>query len=92
MYIPWREFVGVTRAKFDPSAPPLNPANIHQVGFRLSRFDFNNLANPHFKPGPFSLQVMLVSCHIRRTLSISPKREWLKRKPCLLFGLPIICC
>jgi len=63
VHIPWREFVGVTRAKFDPSAPPLNPANIHQVGFRLSRFDFNNLANPHYKPGAFSLQVTTFGGH-----------------------------
>lgn len=58
IYIPFSEFVGVTRAKFDPSAPPLNPGKIRQIGFRLSRFDFNNLANPSYRPGPFRLEVM----------------------------------
>lgn len=57
IYIPFREFVPVVRARYDPTAPPLNPSTVRQIGFRLSRFDFNNLANPKYKPGPFSLEV-----------------------------------
>lgn len=57
IFIPFSDFVGVTRAKTDPSAPPLNPSKIRQIGFRLSRFDFNNLTNPSYRPGPFRLEV-----------------------------------
>ena len=57
IFVPFSDFVGVTRAKTDPSAPPLNPAKIRQIGFRLSRFDFNNLTNPNYRPGPFRLEV-----------------------------------
>lgn len=51
----------MSRAKYDPSAPPLNPAKIRQIGFRLSRFDFNNLANPSYRAGPFRLEVCICS-------------------------------
>lgn len=57
IHIPFQEFVPVVRARFDPTAPPLNPASVRQLGFRLSRFDFNNLANPKYKPGAFKLEV-----------------------------------
>ena len=57
VYIPFREFVPVVRAKYDPTAPALNPATVRQMGFRLSRFDFNSLANPRFRPSRFSLEV-----------------------------------
>ena len=51
--------MAVTRAKSNPDAPPLDTRKIGQIGFRLSRFDFNNLPNPQYKPGPFRLEVII---------------------------------
>ena len=55
--IPWREFVPVKRARVDREAPSLDPARVRQLGLVLSRFEFNGLANPSYRAGPFSLKV-----------------------------------
>ena len=57
MYLPWRQFVPVKRARVDPSAAPLDPSRARQFGLVLSRFEFNGLANPNYKAGRFSLKV-----------------------------------
>lgn len=57
VYIPWRDFVAVKRARVDPAAPKLDPSSVRQLGLVLSRFEFNGLANPNFRPGRFSLKV-----------------------------------
>lgn len=55
--LPWTQFVPVRRASVDPTAPPLNPNSIVQLGLVLSRFEFNGAPNAHFKAGSYSLQV-----------------------------------
>ena len=57
MYLAWRDFVPVVRAKVDKSAPPLNPSKIEQLGLVLSRFEFNELPNLNYHAGDFELQV-----------------------------------
>ena len=57
MYIPWREFVGVKRARVDPAAAPLEPSKVVELGLVLSRFAFNGLPNLRFSPGSFQLEV-----------------------------------
>jgi hypothetical protein len=56
VYIPWRDFVAVKRARVDPAAPKLDPSSVRQLGLVLSRFEFNGLANPNSRPGRFSLK------------------------------------
>lgn len=55
--LPWHSFVAVQKAKQDPGAPPLDPAKVRQLGLVLSRFHFNGVPNPKYKPGPFKLEV-----------------------------------
>ncbi|EIE22978.1 CIA30-domain-containing protein [Coccomyxa subellipsoidea C-169] len=57
VYIPWREFVAVKRARVDPAAPKLDPSSVRQLGLVLSRFEFNGLANPNYWAGKFSLKI-----------------------------------
>ena len=56
VYLPWRDFVPVVRAKVDGSALPLNPSKIEQLGLVLSRFEFNELPNANYRAGAFELQ------------------------------------
>jgi Complex I intermediate-associated protein 30 (CIA30) len=49
--IPWHEFVPVSKAKVKTDAPPLDTSKISTIGLVYSRFDFNGLSNPNFKPG-----------------------------------------
>ena len=60
--LPWIEFVPVKRASVDPSAPPLDPKDITQLGLVFSRFEFNGMPNSNYRPGDYSLQVCLVIC------------------------------
>ncbi|KAA6425478.1 MAG: hypothetical protein FRX49_04376 [Trebouxia sp. A1-2] len=57
VYMPWHEFVPVTRAQYDSKAKPLDPAQVKQIGLVLSRFHYNSLPNQRFKPGNFELQI-----------------------------------
>ena len=57
VFLPWRQFVPVKRARVDPSSAPLDPSKTRQLGLVLSRFEFNGLANPNYKAGRFSLKV-----------------------------------
>ncbi|KAK9814216.1 hypothetical protein WJX72_002437 [[Myrmecia] bisecta] len=55
--LPWREFVPVKRARYEANAPALDPAKVRQLGLVLSRFEFNGLPNPRYKPGKFELLI-----------------------------------
>lgn len=57
VYMPWHEFVPVTRAQYDAKAKPFDPAQVKQIGLVLSRFHYNSLPNQRFRPGNFELQV-----------------------------------
>ncbi len=59
VYLPWRQFVPVKRARVDPNAARLDPSKARQFGLVLSRFEFNGLPNPHYKAGRFSLKVCI---------------------------------
>ena len=72
MRIPWREFVPVKRARVDREAPELDPARVRQLGLVLSRFEFNGLANPNYRAGPFSLEVLV--CFLLLLLLLDPER------------------
>jgi hypothetical protein len=60
VYIPWREFVPVKRARVDGAAPKLDASKVRQLGLVLSRFEFNGAANPNYRPGRFSLKVCAI--------------------------------
>lgn len=49
--IPWHNFVPVKRAQSDPTEGPLDPKSISKMGLVLSRFEFNKMPNPSYKPG-----------------------------------------
>lgn len=57
VYMPWHEFVPVTRAQYDAKAKPFDPAQVKQIGLVLSRFHYNSLPNQRFTPGKFELQI-----------------------------------
>lgn len=57
VYMPWHEFVPVTRAQYDRKAKLLDPAQVKQLGLVLSRFHYNSLPNQRHKGGTFELQV-----------------------------------
>lgn len=62
VYMPWHQFVPVTRAQYDAKAKPLDPAQVKQMGLVLSRFHYNSLPNQRHKPGKFELQVGCYQC------------------------------
>ena len=51
--------MAVKRARVDPASPILDPSSVRQLGLVLSRFEFNGLANPNYRPGRFSLKVCM---------------------------------
>ncbi|KAF5834423.1 complex I intermediate-associated protein 30-domain-containing protein [Dunaliella salina] len=53
--LPWHNFVPVKRAQSDPDGAPLDPSKIVKLGTVLSRFEFNKMPNPSYRPGPFQL-------------------------------------
>ena len=55
--LPWHNFVPVKRAQSDPAGEPLDAARVSKLGLVLSRFEFNKMPNPAYKPGPFELQI-----------------------------------
>uniref|UniRef100_A0A7S0RVS8 NAD(P)-binding domain-containing protein n=1 Tax=Chlamydomonas leiostraca TaxID=1034604 RepID=A0A7S0RVS8_9CHLO len=55
--IPWHNFVPVKRAQSDPAGAPLDPSKKAKFGLVLSRFEFNKMPNPAYKPGPFELLI-----------------------------------
>ncbi|EFJ53199.1 hypothetical protein VOLCADRAFT_102805 [Volvox carteri f. nagariensis] len=57
VYIPWHNFVPVKRAQSDPEGAPLDPSRISKLGLVLSRFEYNKMPNPDYKPGPFELLI-----------------------------------
>lgn len=57
VYLPWHNFVSVKRAQSDPSGAPLDPSKISKFGLVLSRFEFNGMPNPSYKPGPWKLEI-----------------------------------
>lgn len=86
VYLPWRAFVPVKRARVDPTQPKLDPSRVRQLGLVLSRFEFNGLANPNYRPGKFSLKVgrspvpcnTCVLCHVKQ-LQLQPCRHVLQQ-------------
>jgi hypothetical protein len=57
VYLPWHNFVSVKMAQHDPEGAPLDPSKIATLGLVLSRFEFNKMPNPMYKPGPFELDI-----------------------------------
>eukprot|EP00878_Enallax_costatus_P001050 GHUV01001185.1.p1 GENE.GHUV01001185.1~~GHUV01001185.1.p1 ORF type:complete len:643 (+),score=165.16 GHUV01001185.1:143-2071(+) len=55
--LPWHNFLPVKKAQTDPFGKPLDPSSISKLGLVLSRFEFNKMPNPSYKPGPFQLQI-----------------------------------
>lgn len=55
--LPWHNFVPVKRAQSDPDGPALDPSKIAKFGLVLSRFEYNKMPNPVYKPGPFELLI-----------------------------------
>jgi hypothetical protein len=43
--------VAVKRAQSDPTGAPLDARGISKFGLVLSRFEFNKMPNPSYKPG-----------------------------------------
>ena len=85
MFIPWREFVPVKRARADSAAPNLDASKVRQLGLVLSRFEFNGAANPNYRPGRFSLKVLSyldlqAMQHVHRTSLIDSRLQSLTGK------------
>ena len=76
MFLPWREFVAVKRARVDPGAPTLDPARVRQLGIVLSRFEFNGAANPHYRAGPFELKARALSLPVALARTMHPPGCW----------------
>eukprot|EP00899_Mesostigma_viride_P022438 jgi/Mesvir1/3379/Mv05084-RA.2 len=58
--LPWSAFVAVRMATTLPNAPPLTSSaakRVLRLGLVLSRFEFNRLPNPSYKPGRFNLEI-----------------------------------
>ena len=49
--LPWHNFLPVKKAQSDPAGAPLDPSGISKLGLVLSRFEFNKMPNPSYKPG-----------------------------------------
>lgn len=60
MRIPWTDFVPVKRAQSDPTEGPLDASAISKFGLVLSRFEFNKMPNPSYKPGGCAVGVSVV--------------------------------
>lgn len=59
--IPFTQLMPVFRAKTQPDARPLDPSSIRSLQLMLSKFEYDKALNPHFRPGPFCLQVQEIS-------------------------------
>ncbi|GLC44733.1 hypothetical protein PLESTB_000970600 [Pleodorina starrii] len=57
VYLPWHNFVPVKRAQSDPEGAPLDASRISKLGLVLSRFEYNKMPNPSYKPGPYELMI-----------------------------------
>eukprot|EP00775_Hariotina_reticulata_P006495 gene6495-6723_t len=55
--LPWHNFVPVKRAQSDPAGASLDPSQISKFGLVLSRFEFNKMPNPAYKPGAYTLEI-----------------------------------
>lgn len=55
--IPFAQLTPLFRAKSKPQAPPLTAATICSLQLMLSKFEYDQKLNPHFRPGPFALDV-----------------------------------
>ncbi|GAB4214890.1 MAG: hypothetical protein OHK0012_13840 [Synechococcales cyanobacterium] len=55
--LPFTQWIPVFRARTRPDAPPLNTGQIYSFQLMLSKFEQDSLLNPHFRPGPFALEL-----------------------------------
>ncbi len=61
--VPFAETVPVFRAKTQPTAPPLNRAQISSIQLMLSKFEYDGALNPHFTPGEFRLLLKTIQVY-----------------------------
>lgn len=61
IHIPFSQLVPVFRAKTQPEARPLDPSSLRSLQLMLSKFEYDSALNPHFRPGPFCLQIQQIA-------------------------------
>ena len=75
--IPFSAFIPTFRAKTQPTAPPLDHKTVCSFQLMLSKFEYDGDKNPHFHPGPFSLDVR--SLGVYRSTSTPLLAAWARR-------------
>ena len=60
-HLAWSDFVPTRRARYDPYAPPLDPAKLRSLGLVLSRFEREGEPNLRYTPGRFALALSTVA-------------------------------
>ncbi len=61
--IPFDQLIPTFRAKTIPNGTPLNLGHVTALQLMLSKFEYDGSLNPHFQPGPFSLDIESVSVY-----------------------------
>ncbi len=77
--VPFAALRPTFRAKTQSTAPPLNPAGVCSFQLMLSKFEYDGKLNPHFQPGPFSLDMRSLAVYrmvaLPRCLAIAATPE-----------------
>ncbi|WP_052128660.1 CIA30 family protein [Neosynechococcus sphagnicola] len=63
VWMPFREFVPVFRAKTVPTAAPLDTRCIRALQLILSKFEYDGALNPKFTPGEFQLCIESIAAY-----------------------------
>ena len=61
--IPFNDLIPVMRAKTVPGARELDSAQIYSMQLMLSKFEYDGVLNPQFKPGRFQLLVQTIGAY-----------------------------
>jgi hypothetical protein len=61
--VPFQALMPVFRARSQPQAKPLDPTSLRSFQIMLSKFEYDQVLNPHFTPGPFCLEVKTIAAY-----------------------------
>jgi hypothetical protein len=77
--VPFSAFRPTFRAKSQSIAPPLAPASICSFQLMLSKFEYDGMLNPEFRPGDFSLDLRAIAAYrlvsLPRLIALAPSAE-----------------
>jgi hypothetical protein len=71
VYLPFKDFIPVFRAKSLKDGSRLNPSTVCSIQLMLSKFEYDGQLNPHFQIGPFKLPFMYIQAYPRQP--VKPK-------------------